>query len=77
MKNNIRQIMKEKGITIMELKERTGLAKRTIERARGDWIRECRLSTLLTIADALGVSVTELFDAGAPPGQRPRRGGAA
>lgn len=68
MKNNIRKIMKEKKITIMELKERTGLAKRTIERARGDWILECRLSTLQAIASALGVSVKELFDDDAPPG---------
>ena len=70
MKNNIRQIMREKGVTIMELKERTGLAKRTIERARGELIVECRLSTLLLIANALGVAVTELFDAGEAPGQK-------
>lgn len=60
--NNIRQIMKEKKVSIISLAQASKLAPQTIERARGPLIRECRLSTLEAIAGALGVKVKDLFD---------------
>ena len=54
--------MADKGQTILGLVAESGLAKRTIDKARTDaGISECRLSTLKRIAAALGVAVTELF----------------
>lgn len=54
--------MKEKNVTILELAKMTNLSSKTIDRARGPLINECRLSTLATIAAALGVPVKELFE---------------
>lgn len=62
MVSKVKEIMKRKKLTIQELAQQTGLATMTIERARGPLIAECKLSTLKTIATALGVSVKKLFD---------------
>ena len=62
MVSKVKEIMKRKKVTIQELAQQTGLATMTIERARGPLISECKLSTLKTIANALGVSVKKLFD---------------
>lgn len=60
--SNIRQIMEEKKVSLRKLSSDATLAYKTIERARGPLIRECRLSTLEAIAGALGVKVKDLFD---------------
>lgn len=60
--SNIRKIMKEKNITMESLSTMTGLSTRTIDRARGGLISECKLSTLGRIATALGVPMKTLFD---------------
>lgn len=53
--------MEAKGVTIHKLVADTGLAQRTIMRARGPLIEACTLKTLEVIAHALGVQVKDLF----------------
>ena len=60
--SNVKKLMEKKAITYVMLQEATGLDSKTITRARGELICECRLSTLETIAIALRVRIAELFD---------------
>ena len=61
--SNIKKIMKEKKLTIRQLESATGMSTRTLNKARSDeGILECRLSTLIRIAEALGVDVKEIFE---------------
>ena len=61
IKSRVREMMEEKGITVLDLSMETGLATETITRARGDKIQVCRLDTLEALAQALGVKVKDLF----------------
>lgn len=61
-KSNLREIMKEKSITMEKLSDLTKLSTRTIDRARGNLISECKLSTLARIGAALGVKTKRLYD---------------
>ena len=60
--SKVKELMKSHDTTIFELAERAKVASKTVERARGPLIRECRLSTLEAIAGALDVKVKDLFD---------------
>ena len=60
--SNIRVLMKERKVTMLSLVKTTGLAIQTIHRARGPQIAECKLSTLLALAEALGVGICDLFE---------------
>jgi DNA-binding Xre family transcriptional regulator len=60
--SNIRKIMENKGVTIRNMVEQTGLADKTILRARCEQINQCRVYTLETIADFLDCKVKDLFD---------------
>ena len=62
--SNLRKIMEEKDVKIRELATMSGLADKTILRARSEHITECRLYTLQVIAKALGCSVKDLFEEG-------------
>lgn len=55
---NLKEIRTEKGITLVQLHEMTGIPKRTIEdiQKRGD----CIVSNAIKLADALGVTLDEL-----------------
>ena len=60
--SKVKQLMKEKKITMKRLEELTGMSQATMNKARRDSsIAECRLSTLVRIAEALDVDVTSLF----------------
>lgn len=59
--SNISRLMKEKKITIRGLCTSSKVAHATIVRARGPLIAECRLSTLVAIAAALGVTTKDLY----------------
>lgn len=61
IKSRIKEVMRERGMTYASLEQKTGLSSQTITRARGEMIRECRLSTLELIAHALDVRITDLF----------------
>lgn len=62
IKSNLKEIMERLDVTYKQLEEKTGISSQTITRARGDMISECRLSTLETIAKALGVSTKDLYE---------------
>lgn len=54
----LREIRKEKKMTVPELSEKSGIPKRTIEdiEKRGD----CKVSTAIKLADALEITLDEL-----------------
>ena len=61
--SNIKILMKEKKLNVREFAEMTGMSTATINKARRDnGILECRLSTLVRIADALGVKTKRLYE---------------
>ena len=61
--SNIKLLMKEKKLNVREFAELTGMSTATINKERRDnGILECRLSTLVRIADALGVKTKQLYE---------------
>ena len=54
----LKEIRKERGISVPQLVEMSGVPRRTIQEieARDD----CRVSTALKLADALGITLDEL-----------------
>ena len=62
LKSKVRQVMGEKGVTVREVVEKTGLAKETVNRARGPLVARCTLETLAIIATALGVKTKDLYE---------------
>lgn len=54
----LKELRTEKGFTMSQLSEKTGLPKRTLEdiQRRGD----CLVSNAIKIADALGITLDEL-----------------
>ncbi len=59
--SNVKKLMEDKNITIRAMMAGTGLSDKTILRARGGQINQCRLYTLETIAQFLGCAVKDLF----------------
>jgi len=53
--------MEERGITIRVLVEKTGVSSATIQKARDHRIEFCRVGSLKKIADALGVSISDIL----------------
>ena len=62
LKSHLPEIMKRRGMSYEELQYRSGTAPDTIARARDSRIETCQLKTLGKLADALDVSIHELFD---------------
>lgn len=62
IKSNLKELMEKRGITYKHLEDKTKISSQTITRARGPLISECRLSTLEVIAQALQVSIKDLFE---------------
>lgn len=60
--SKIKRIMEEKGVTLKQITDETGLAEITLIRARGEQILQCRLATLETIAHFLGCKTKDLYD---------------
>ncbi|ACV68247.1 helix-turn-helix domain-containing protein [Desulfohalobium retbaense] len=58
----VKKLMEEKGVTIAQLVEQTGLSSRLILRARGEEIKLCKLETLAILAEGLGVGIKDLFE---------------
>ena len=58
IKIKIKEFKEQKGFTVAELAEKSGMPKRTLE----DIMRrnDCMVSNAIKIADALGVSLDEL-----------------
>ena len=55
----IKEVMKEKGVGVQELAERLGVSRQTMSKQLHGHIL---VDTAQDIADALGVSITELFE---------------
>lgn len=55
---NLKEIRIQKGLTISKLSEISGIPKRTIEDIQR--FGECKTSTAIKLADALGVTLDEL-----------------
>lgn len=62
MKLRIREIAKEKGMTIKDVAEKAEMYQSALSRILTDEKSNPTLSVLKSIADALGVSVAELFE---------------
>lgn len=60
--SRVKYQMEKKSMTYEALQQITGLDSKTITRARGELIRECRLSTLEAIARALQLKIVDLFE---------------
>ncbi len=54
--------MAQKGLTVRELNEKTGVPQVTIQNACSERIAYCGLNTLARLASALDVSIKDLFD---------------
>lgn len=55
---NLKKIRNQKGLTIPQLAEMSGIPKRTIEDIQR--FGECKVSTAIKLADALNVTLDEL-----------------
>lgn len=60
--SNVKQIMQDKGISIIALSNETKLSTKIIERARTDKIKLCKIETLAIIAKGLNVRLKDLFN---------------
>ena len=60
--SNIKQIMEDKKVSVRHMMEVAGLANETILRARREQIVQCKLETLVSIANCLSCKVKDLFD---------------
>lgn len=61
MESRIKDLLKEKGLTISALAEKVGTTQTSLSRALGE-NGNPTFETLKNIADALEVSIPELFD---------------
>ncbi|MDR2892781.1 MAG: helix-turn-helix transcriptional regulator [Deltaproteobacteria bacterium] len=61
IQSHVKDIMERKGVTIKRMVEDTRLAEMTLIRARREQIGQCRLDTLILIAQYLDCTVNELF----------------
>lgn len=57
--HKVKELCRNKGITIKELAEKMGIAPESLSRAING---NPQLSTIRKIAEALGVSITDMFD---------------
>ena len=63
MKYRVKEIREEKGITQLELAEKSGVTRATIWKLETGESEVTTTKTLVSIAEALGVTVGELFSA--------------
>lgn len=63
IKSRLAVVLKERGLRITDVIDRSRLARETVFRAKKDGtISSCTLATLEAIAKAVGVPVKELFE---------------
>ena len=66
MRNNIREIRKQRRLTQAELADRAKVTRRTISRLERERDTNITAATMEGIAEALGVPVSIVFDTDAP-----------
>ena len=66
MRNNIREVRKKRRLTQAELAERAKVTRRTISRLERERDTNVKAATMESIAGALGVTVSAVFDTDAP-----------
>lgn len=59
--NNLPEIRKAKGLTQKELAEKSGVSRVTIANIERGAVTNLKISTMLSLANALGVTVEEIF----------------
>ena len=64
MRHRIRELRKKAGMTQAELAEKTGCSRQFINLLEGDEEMSIQSKRLIKIAEALGVSLNDLFLAG-------------
>ncbi len=62
IQSKVRQTMENCGMSIGHLSRVTGLSTHTIMRSRGEAISRCTLTTLKSMARALGCQAKDLFE---------------
>ena len=60
MKNRIREIMQAQGMTIQKLANKSGVSRRTVQNIVNG-MESCHMETMVKLAEALGVSLAEIF----------------
>ena len=61
IKNKVKECREALGITQAELSERAGISRTMISKLETDQKIDCKVSTLIAIADVLGKPVNEIF----------------
>ena len=59
--SNVKRLMAAKGLTNQTLAARARISADTVARTKSERIRECSLDTLISIAQALGVQIKDLY----------------
>lgn len=60
MRNRIREIMQAQGMTIQTLANKSDVSRRTVQNIVNG-MESCHMETMVKIAEALGVSLAEIF----------------
>ena len=61
MQNRLKEFREKKGWSQVKLAEESGVSRQTIISLEGGLVKECKTSTLVKLADALGESVSLIF----------------
>lgn len=61
MANRMKSIRESKGLSVSELARRSKVTRQTIHRLENDEVNSANSKTLMRIADALDVKVTDFF----------------
>ena len=61
MGNKLQEIRESKGLSISELSRRSNISRQTIYSLEAEEVDKANLQTLKSLADALGVKVTDFF----------------
>ena len=59
--NNLAEVRKDKGLTQEKLAEKSGISRVTIANIERGAVPDLKISTMLSLADALNATVEEIF----------------
>jgi DNA-binding XRE family transcriptional regulator len=61
IENRVREIREQLGMSQAELAEKSGISRTMISKLETNQKVDCKVSTLLSISDALGCPVSDIF----------------